>query len=127
MHIQAAVRRQVENGRAQDLTEGGDHDQIGRPGLKLRHGLRLAQALGLDDRQTGLESELFDGRRLRFTPAAGWAIGLGDDAGDGVRLRQGSQCSNGEIGRSHEHEAGHEGILTPTIGPFGQALASSAK
>ena len=65
---------------AEDLAEGGHHDQVGRPGAQLLLGFGLAQPLRLDDFDAKRKGERFDRRRGELTPAPGRPVGLGDHA-----------------------------------------------
>ena len=109
MHVHAAVRWKVEHGRPQDLAEGGDDDQVGRPGLQLPEGLRLAQPVGLDDGDSRAGGHLLDGRRDHLAAAASGPVRLGDDTNDGVLPKQGSQRGDGEVRGPHKDDAGHPG------------------
>ena len=115
VHVHTAETRQLQHRRAQDLAESGDNDHIGRPGLKLRHGLGLAQALRLDEGQAQLQRQALDRRRGQDAPAPGRAVGLGDHANDRVNLCQRPHGGDGEVGRTHEDDFGGHNLLATSF------------
>ncbi len=110
--VDTAVFGQIEHGRAQDLTEGGDNDQVGGPGLQLGQGFGLAQARRLDGGQAQFLCQPFDGRRGEGPTAPGRTIGLGDHTDHGVVLYQGLQGRQSKIGRTHEDDFEVHGFIS---------------
>jgi hypothetical protein len=113
MHVDAAVARQVQHFRPEDLAKSNDNNQVRLPGLKLSHGLRLAQAARLDNWQVQILGEQFYRRRGEHLTSPGRAVGLGYDPNDLVAGSQGHQRGQGKLWRTHEDNGWlHTEILT---------------
>ena len=113
MAVDAAEERQVEERRLEELAEGDDDDDIGRPGADLRHRVVGVHVLRGDDGGNAvLHREGLAGARRQRLATPGRTVRLGDDADDfKLRLAK-NRAETGcrSSGRSHENNA-HSRVL----------------
>ncbi len=116
--VDAAYARSVDDLSGEDLAEGRNDDEIRRELPEGFEKIRGSDLLRLEHGQAeGFRNDLDRRRRQRPAPPLG-AVGLGDDADDGIAiLDEAFQGRNGEGGRSHEEYArfGHVGNLLHEI------------
>ena len=107
--VDAAVRRQIEHVRPENLAEGGDDDDLRPPLVQWRSGFLAAQRPGLVDGEARRGGGQLDRRRAQLPAAAGRLVGLADDADNHLRGDQGLQNGHGKLRRAHEDDSGHGG------------------
>ena len=107
--VEAAVRREVENGLRENLAVGGDDDQAGGEWLE---GFRVVpEAFRLVHREAARLGLALDRRRLGDELAALRPVRLGEhgDDLDAGRVVERRKAGAGELRRSHEHNSQRRG------------------
>jgi len=111
MDIDASQGRSFQDLRGQDLTEGGDHHQIGIESPEQLEKRLVPDPLRLEDQKLVGRGQFLCRRRLQAPSSPSGFVRLGYDPHDGIRgLDEAPQGRNGEFRGSHEQQArfGHD-------------------
>ncbi len=116
VNVDAAARRQIEEGAWQDAAVGRHDDQVGRECAQCVQRARIADALRLENGQPTLERQRLHLGRLDGEAATARPIGLADHAHHRVGAREQTlENAPGEGGRPHEEDApGPAGVTQRT-------------
>ena len=104
MDVETGDRGYVEHLLREDLTEGRNHDQIGRKLLEQAHPFAGTDALGLVYGQGEREGLLLDRTGNGRPRATLGSIGLAEDGEDAVMRVEPREDGDGEIRRPHEND-----------------------
>jgi hypothetical protein len=105
MDVEASQAWQVEQRGPKHLPEGGHYDQVGRPRANGGQRFWSRKARRLDDRKAEPVGGEPNGRRPEAPASTGRAVGLGDDAYNGVVGGQGLEGWHGEVGAAQKDNA----------------------
>ena len=102
--IKTAEARQVENCSRQNLTVGGDNDQVRGERAQLADKSFFTRFEGLENRQAKFQGPLFDSGKLQPKVAAFGAIRLSDHGDDFEIRRRSERFKTGARQRGCSHE-----------------------